>query len=73
MMNDLNFEYAKCFFMILFHCIICNKNFLCSSTHVTRHAESAQDKRNIEENTSFDCNNNDNIISKRNHCIKKYF
>lgn len=32
----------------LFHCIICDKNFSCSSSHVSRHAESACHKKNKE-------------------------
>lgn len=47
----------------LFHCIICNKNFSCSSlSHITRHAESAHHKSNIGKDPSSD---NDNITTKK--------
>ncbi|KAL6421193.1 hypothetical protein ACFW04_013746 [Cataglyphis niger] len=31
----------------LFHCIVCNKNFTCSLSHVIRHADSAKSKKHI--------------------------
>ncbi|XP_011159374.1 uncharacterized protein LOC105195594 [Solenopsis invicta] len=31
----------------LYHCVICNKNFSCSSVHISRHAESAYHKNNM--------------------------
>ncbi|EZA47181.1 hypothetical protein X777_16585, partial [Ooceraea biroi] len=34
----------------LFHCIICNKNFSCSSSHVSRHADSARHRKNSKQN-----------------------
>lgn len=45
----------------LFQCIVCNKNFLCSSlSYVKRHAETAYHKRKSEENTlSLDSNDNE--------------
>lgn len=53
----------------LFHCVICNKNFSCSSvSHVTRHAKSAHHKKNIE-NPSL----NNNVISKKISSRRKIF
>lgn len=48
----------------LFHCVMCNKNFSCSSSHVSRHADSASHKNNTKENTSPLLNNED-VKSKR--------
>jgi len=34
----------------LYHCITCNKNLSCNSTHVLRHADSASHRNNIKKN-----------------------
>jgi len=43
----------------LYHCIICNKNLSCNSTHISRHAESLNHINNITKNLEL-CNNDDN-------------
>lgn len=54
----------------LFHCVICNKNFSCSSlSHISRHAESAHHKGNIGKDPS----ERDNENSKRKPFRKKAF
>ncbi|EZA62768.1 uncharacterized protein LOC105274686 [Ooceraea biroi] len=42
----------------LFHCIVCNKNFSCGSSHVSRHADSACHKKNSQKDI-FSCNDDD--------------
>jgi len=43
----------------LYHCIICNKNLSCNSTHISRHADSLNHRNNITKNLAL-CNNDDN-------------
>lgn len=52
----------------LFHCIVCDKNYSCSSC-VQRHAESAGHKRNMGESTSLD---NDNDVSSNKKPRKQF-
>ncbi|KAL0116492.1 hypothetical protein PUN28_009865 [Cardiocondyla obscurior] len=56
----------------LFHCLVCSKNFNCSSlSHVKRHANSMQHKKNLTENTF--CSDSDKIILKKKSFRKKLF
>lgn len=42
----------------LYYCSICNENFSCSTSHVSRHANSVSHRNNMKENTS---SNDDNV------------
>lgn len=48
----------------LFHCVICNKNYSYSSSHVLRHANSESHKNNIEKSQSL-LNNDDESWNKK--------
>lgn len=55
----------------LFHCTICDKNFSCSSSHVSRHAQSACHKKNKEMTSSL--NNADLSINIKRRKYKQQF
>lgn len=52
----------------LYYCSVCNKNFSCTSTHISRHADSAYHKNNIKANTLLsdnDCNDDVDLSTKK--------
>jgi len=49
----------------LYYCTICNKNFSCNSTHVSRHADSAYHKNNIKVKTLSEINCNNDLPTKK--------
>lgn len=52
-----------------YHCTICNRNFSCNAAHVSRHAESACHRKNMQKNMSL--SNNDNNDSDNIHVSNK--
>ncbi|XP_029172984.1 uncharacterized protein LOC114941950 [Nylanderia fulva] len=52
----------------LYYCSVCNKTFSCTSTHISRHADSACHKNNIKTNTLVsddDCNDDVDLPMKK--------
>lgn len=49
----------------LFYCSVCNKNFSCNSTHISKHPDSVYHKSNITKKSLPCSNSDDNLPIKK--------